>query len=140
MSSKVLSAGDYIASRCTKCKDATGHTIVAMVGDKVVKVQCNTCGSTHIHRGQSQPKTTTTRVSAAAKPRTLTKMERSWEELQERARQANIVPYNMATAMREEMLIQHPTFGLGEVLKCIRPNKMEVRFQDGIKMLRCKIG
>lgn len=140
MTNKVLSAGDYILSRCTKCKDATGHTIVAMVGDKVVKVQCNTCGSTHNHRGQSKPKTTTKRATAAAKPRSLTKAERSWEELQEKAQRADTVPYSMATPMKEGLLIQHPTFGLGEVVKCIRPNKMEVQFQDGIKMLRCKIG
>ncbi len=41
--------------------------------------------------------------------------------------------------MQEEMQIQHPSFGLGLVLNCIRPNKMEVQFQSGIKLLRCKL-
>ncbi|SHJ28303.1 hypothetical protein SAMN02745165_01971 [Malonomonas rubra DSM 5091] len=139
MSSKVLSAGDYILSRCTKCKDTLGHTIVAMVGDKVVKVECNTCGSVHAHR-ESKPKTTTKRTTAAAKPRTQTKAQQNWEELLQKAEREGTEPYSMKTPMKEDMLIVHPTFGLGQVVNCIRPNKMEVQFQDGIKMLRCKLG
>jgi hypothetical protein len=139
MTTKVLSAGDYIASRCTKCKDATGHTIVAMVGEKVVKVVCNTCGSTHVHRGETAKKVPAKRTPAAAKPRATTKAQRSWEELLQKAEQGTTVPYSMTTPMKVEMLIVHPTFGLGEVVNCIRPNKMEVQFQDGVKMLRCKI-
>jgi len=139
MTTKVLSAGDYIASKCTKCKDTTGHTIVAMVGEKVVKVECNTCGSTHNHRPETAKKAPAKRTTAAAKPRAITKAQRSWEELQQKAERGTTVPYSMNTAMKVEMLIVHPTFGLGEVVNCIRPNKMEVQFQDGIKMLRCKI-
>ena len=141
MTAKVLAAGDYIASKCTKCKDTTGHTIVAMVGGKVVKVECNTCGSTHNYREAVSKKTTTQRKtsSGSSKPRT-TKTERAWEELQNKLRPEEAVPYSMNTPMREEMLIQHPTFGLGLVLNCIRPNKMEVHFQSGVKLLRCKIG
>jgi len=139
MTSKVLSAGDYIASKCTKCKDATGHTIVAMVADKVVKVECNTCGSIHNYRDASKKTAPARRKTAASKPRTASKAERAWEELQGKLRPEDAVPYHMNTPMKEEMLIQHPNFGLGLVINCIRPNKMEVHFQSGIKLLRCKI-
>ena len=54
MSAKQLSAGDYIASRCSKCKDTTNHTIVAMVEGKVVRVQCNICNSVHNHRSPAE--------------------------------------------------------------------------------------
>ncbi|WP_303722062.1 hypothetical protein [Malonomonas rubra] len=141
MTAKVLSAGDYIASKCTKCKDTTGHTIVAMVGGKVIKVECNTCGSIHNYRDASSKKVAAakkTSSTGSSKPRT-TKAERAWEELQQNLRPEEAIPYNMNTPMREEMLIRHPTFGLGLVLNCIRPNKMEVHFQSGIKLLRCKI-
>lgn len=140
MTTKVLSAGDYIASKCTKCKESTNHTIVAMVGEKVVKVECNTCGSTHNYRAETVKKAPAVRKSATAKPRAATKAQRSWEELQQRAQTEEATPYSMNAPMKEDQLIQHPTFGLGQVVNCIRPNKMEVRFQDGIKMLRCKIG
>lgn len=139
MSKKVLSAGDYIASKCTKCKDTTNHTIVAMVGEKVVKVECNTCGSIHNYRGETKKKEPTARKSTATKARAATKAQRSWEELMGKIRPEDAVPYSMTTPMKNEMLILHPSFGLGQVVNCISPNKMEVRFQSGIKMLRCKI-
>ena len=138
MTTKVLSAGDYIAAKCSKCKDTTGHTIVAMVAEKVVRVECNTCGSIHNYRGESKKKAPATRKTSTAKPRT-TKAERIWEELQDKLRPEDAVPYSMTTPMKEEMLIQHPSFGLGLVVSCIRPNKMEVQFQSGIKLLRCKL-
>lgn len=139
MTTKVLSAGDYIASKCSKCKDTTNHTIVAMVGEKVVKVECNTCGSIHNYRSETKKKAPSARKTSTAKPRT-TKAERVWEDLQEKLRPEDAVPYSMTTPMKEEMLIQHPSFGLGLVVNCIRPNKMEVQFQAGIKLLRCKVG
>lgn len=139
MTTKVLSAGDYIASKCTKCKDTTNHTIVAMVGEKVVKVQCNICGSTHNYRAETKKKAPAVRKTAAAKPRTATKAQRSWEELQDKARQQEPVPYSMNTPMKIDMLIMHPSFGLGQVVNCIRPNKMEVQFESDVKMLRCKL-
>ena len=138
MTAKVPSAGDYIAAKCSKCKDSTGHTIVAMVGEKVVRVECNTCGSLHNYRSENRQKTVTPRKAAAAKTRT-SKAERLWEEARGDMRPEDAVPYSLNTPMQEEMLIQHPSFGLGQVIHCIRPNKMEVRFQSGIKLLRCKL-
>lgn len=136
---KVLSAGDYIASKCTKCKDMTNHTIVAMVGEKVVKVECNTCNSSHNYRAETKKKVPTNRTTPSAKPRAASKTQRNWEELLEKIRPEDAVPYSMTTPMKNEMLILHPSFGLGKVVNCIRPNKMEVHFQVGIKLLRCKV-
>jgi len=140
MPNKTLSAGEYIASRCTKCKENTNHTIVAMVGEKVVKVECNTCGSIHKYHGEKTPKAPTGRKAAGAgsKPRT-TKSQRDWEELLATVRPEDAVPYSMTTPMQEGQLIQHPSFGLGQVVGTTKPNKMEVRFADGVKLLRCTL-
>lgn len=140
MTEKVFSAGEHITSKCTKCKDTTNHTIVAMVGEKVVKVQCNTCNSTHNYRAETKKKTATARSTAAAKTRAITKAQRDWDELLENAKPEEAIPYSMSTAMKTGQMIMHATFGLGQVLNCIRPNKMEVRFQSGVKLLRCKLG
>lgn len=144
MSAKILSAGDYIASRCSKCKDTTNHTIVAMVGEKVVKVECNTCGSVHNHRGEKEKKPASSRAAAgSSQARTSakeTKTKREWEELLENARPEDATPYSMQTPMKNDMLILHPTFGLGQIVGIIKPNKMEVRFQSGVKLLRCTLG
>ena len=45
--SKPLSAGSTIETQCTRCRTLTNHTIVAMVGEKIVRVECNTCHSMH---------------------------------------------------------------------------------------------
>ena len=44
------SAGDNIASHCTKCKLMLDHAIVAMDGEVIAKVKCKTCGSVHKYR------------------------------------------------------------------------------------------
>ena len=142
MTAKSLSAGEYIASRCSKCKDVTNHTIVAMVGEKVVKVECNTCGSVHNHRGEKPQKSAAGRAPKAGSGGTrssTSKTQREWDALLEEADPAEAVPYSMATPMAEGMLIVHPTFGLGQVIGITKPNKMDVRFQSGVKLLRCTL-
>lgn len=42
--------GDRVPSRCTRCNDVTGHVIVALVNDQIVKVECRACGSVHRYR------------------------------------------------------------------------------------------
>jgi hypothetical protein len=138
MSAKQLSAGDHITSKCSKCKDTTNHTIVAMVEDKVARVQCNICNSTHNYRNPAVKKATSTRTSAAKSARQ-TKAEANWQELLSAAASKEVKPYSMQTIFKTDHFIQHPNFGLGQVINTIAPNKMEIQFEDGIKMLRCKL-
>jgi hypothetical protein len=42
--------GDYIDDHCSRCKRSTDHSVVAMVGEEVVKVMCRTCNSEHKYR------------------------------------------------------------------------------------------
>ena len=42
--------GDYIDDHCSRCKRTTDHSIVAMVGEEIVKVMCRTCSSEHKYR------------------------------------------------------------------------------------------
>ena len=79
MSTRKLSAGDIIEARCTKCREILNHRIVAMVEEKVVRVECNTCGGVHNYYPPPAAKTvrtlgsgTTPRKPAAA-PRTAKK-------------------------------------------------------------------
>ena len=137
MPPKQLSAGDHISSRCSKCKDVTNHTIVAMVGDKVVRVECNTCGGVHNYRGTLVTKTKAARPNARPPAVRTSRTEEQWQALLNDADQATAVPYNLQTPVADGTLIQHPSFGLGRVIAIIRPNKMEVFFQSGIKLLRC---
>lgn len=139
MPDKQLSAGDYIASKCSKCKDITNHTIVAMVGDKVARVECNTCGSVHNYRSAVVKKTPTKSKTSSNKPAKVNKMEAQWETLLDKVDPTDAIPYSMQIRVKEGDVVQHPSFGLGRVISTTRPNKMEVFFQSGIKLLRCSL-
>jgi hypothetical protein len=42
--------GDYIDDHCSRCKRTTDHSVVALVGEEVVKVMCRTCNGEHKYR------------------------------------------------------------------------------------------
>src|SRR5438876_4707928 len=46
----MLKPGGNVDSWCGKCKLVLAHTIEAMVGDKPVRVHCNTCKSQHSYK------------------------------------------------------------------------------------------
>ena len=91
------------------------------------------------YRAEAKKKEPVARKTTAAKPRATTKIQKTWEELQEKANNEATVPYSMTTPMKIDMLIVHPTFGLGQIVNCIKPNKIEVQFQSDVKMLRCTL-
>ncbi|MBR3880985.1 MAG: hypothetical protein IKJ34_05280 [Mailhella sp.] len=39
--------GQIIEARCTRCKDVTGHVIMACLDGMPIKVECRACGSVH---------------------------------------------------------------------------------------------
>lgn len=47
---KAYAVGSIIESVCGKCNDVMGHTIMAMVGGEIVKVECRVCKSVHRYR------------------------------------------------------------------------------------------
>lgn len=42
--------GDYIDDHCSRCKRTTDHSVVAMMGEEVLKTRCRTCNSEHKYR------------------------------------------------------------------------------------------
>jgi len=45
------------------------------------------------------------------------------------------VPYSMTACFKADDLIDHPKFGLGKVMDFISPNKIQVIFREGEKIL-----
>lgn len=140
-----LSAGNTIETRCTRCKGVLNHTIVAMVGEKIVRVECSTCHGVHAYHPVKVPKEPaaakgTQKKTAAprktkADPETVARAE--WEALQPDMDAAQAIPYDMTRIYRVKNLLSHPNFGLGVVQLVIPPNKIDVLFQSGKKRLRC---
>jgi hypothetical protein len=153
MTTRELSAGDIIESRCTKCREVLNHRIVAMVDGKVMRVECNTCKGVHNYHAPpvaKEPKAPKVPKSAAvSKPRTTssapriskkdpTEVEREeWASLQPTFDPEKALPYDMNGRFLAKRLLFHPLFGLGIVKTVTVPNKMQVLFKDGIKLLRC---
>ena len=148
---KKLSAGDIIEARCTRCRDILNHRIVAMVEEKIVRVECNTCGGVHNYYPPPEQKTaktlgsgsTSARKTATTAPRATKKdpaqAERDeWASVRQNFRLDRAITYNMTAKFKVNDVVDHSAFGLGVVKLVIAPNKMQVLFEDGIKLLRCK--
>ena len=132
-------AGDHVDAKCTKCKDTTNHTIIAMADDKIAKVECNICGRAHKYRKAAVKKKPAKSKTSTTKAAKINKIETEWEELLNNADPASATLYSMQMSIKNGGLIDHPSFGLGRVINIVRPNKMEVFFRDGVKLLRCSV-
>jgi hypothetical protein len=119
-----------------------------MIGEVIVKVDCNVCHSVHKYHPPKEAKVA--KVVKAAKtarpageaPRRVKKDPEAdaaaeWDELQASFDPDRAIPYTMAATFRVRNLLSHPTFGFGLVQKVLPQNKIEVLFKDGRKLLRC---
>ena len=159
--------GQIIEARCSRCKDITGHVVMACLDGMPVKVECRACGSVHKYvapEAPSRPKVEkTVRVKAghnrveavdatvrAEKHASAPKLTREQKQNAHRAeeneqrwnslvagRSAVPVPYSMSGTFAVDALVDHPVFGVGAVVELLPPDKMDVMFKDGVKRLRC---
>lgn len=134
MQSTIPSAGDPIEARCTKCRKNTNHIVVAMAEGVPVKVECNTCSGQHKYRPPTAPKKPA--VRRTVDPKIAQKKE--WQELQPGMNSKQAIDYSMTTAFKVGTLMNHPVFGLGIVQQLGGPRKIQVLFEDGKKIMRCK--
>jgi hypothetical protein len=146
MSMKKLSAGDNIEAHCTRCRSVLNHTIVAMVGERVVRVECNTCRGMHNYSGVKTtvapaPRTSNRKIAAVsgkAKKEPGRAEREEWESLRAAVEGKPVRAYDMNGKFRANDLVEHDVFGLGIVQLVTGPNKMNVIFQSGKKLLRCQ--
>ena len=140
---KKLSTGDITEARCTRCQEIMNHTIVAMVEEKIVRVQCNTCNGVHNYRSPLPAKKTVTEKSSTATksaPRVSRKdpaagEKQEWAELIVKMQPELAIAYSMESKYKVNSLVKHSTFGLG-IVKRQSPGKVEMLFADGKKMLK----
>ncbi len=140
----MVSVGDVVDSKCGKCKDARRHVVVAVVDGEIVKVECKTCGSQHKHRppGVAKP----AKKTAAKKARKPTIAERKALAASEALRKewesmtggvSSTKKYAVSDGYEAGDVVDHAKFGLGYVRQVFPPNKMEVLFEDAIKLMLC---
>ncbi|OFZ73797.1 MAG: hypothetical protein A3K03_12165 [Bdellovibrionales bacterium RIFOXYD1_FULL_44_7] len=130
-----------ILAYCTSCKMDLNHVVVAMQGDRIVKVECKTCNKTHTYRapkGLTEPKAKATKKGKkqADKDRAIdTSIEGEWQRLMVLHREAPTRTYTMKTKFILGDKLKHPNFGEGIVGRLIYPNKIEVIFKTDMKLL-----
>lgn len=137
MSDKKHEIADQIEGRCTKCRRNTNHTIIAIVDELPVKVQCNTCMREHKYRAPTVPKTTaagTTTKTAAYK----SAERKKWELKCKESDTSSAKSYSMTGSYKVDTLMDHATFGIGLVTRVTVAQKVEVLFESGSKLMRCK--
>jgi hypothetical protein len=107
-----------------------------MKDEKIDKVKCNTCNGTHKYRDPAAPtkKRTTTRKTTVSKAK-LTALQKEWEELLKDAEEKDFLPYSINKKYKKGDKISHPVFGKGCILQEIKPNKIDVLFKEGQKLL-----
>lgn len=132
--------GGEIDAACGKCELNLAHTIIAMVGPKVVKVKCNTCGGEHTYRGVqplvklqsfAAPKRVT---SSSASPRKAPAVVVSWDEQFKGKDLSKAKKYSPRETFAVDDVVDHPTFGLG-LVRAVRDGKVEVAFKQEDKLL-----
>ncbi|MCI0490240.1 MAG: hypothetical protein L0229_26920 [Blastocatellia bacterium] len=120
--------GHDINTYCGRCKDERTHVVVAMDGETVSRVICSMCGSNHLYKQKaSAPET-----SRSAKT------TRGSKKTKQPARDIDlsaVKSYSMNARFSAGDFIDHPKFGIGAVETELAPNKIEVKFQEGRKLL-----
>lgn len=142
---RLPAAGSIIEAQCTRCRTLMNHTIVAMVGDKIARVECNACHGIHNYRPPKASKEPVAAQAALKKPAVPRKAKvdpetaarEEWLALQSGVDPSQAIAYDMNRKYRVNTLLLHPMFGIGFVQAVVSPNKVAVLFSDAKKLLRC---
>ncbi len=136
--------GGDIDAYCSKCDLDLAHVIIAMVGDRPVKVQCKTCNSPHVYRGKksdSRPKSAVagSKSSAPKTPRgaaaAAARASSSWDKAIDGKDLAGAKRYKPSVTFELDDVVDHPTFRFGVVTRILSDGKVEVTFESGAKTL-----
>ncbi len=123
--------GGEVDTLCGRCKLLLSHTILALMGSRIARVRCNTCGSDHAYRPGTE------RAGRAAQSGTHRSSERvviSYADKLAAQDPSQATPYNSKTRYTADQLISHPTFGLG-LVTAVREDKVDVAFKTFTKTL-----
>ncbi|HJL40960.1 MAG TPA: hypothetical protein RMG48_06615 [Myxococcales bacterium LLY-WYZ-16_1] len=138
------SVGDDIDAKCLPACGkglVLAHTIVAMVGDKVARVKCNTCQKEHSYRAPDSPSEATAakrraeRKKAQAEAMNRLTTPEEYEQIAQSVDLTQAQKYSMKMDLDLQAVVDHPKFGIGIVTELREGGKAAVAFPDGGKVL-----
>lgn len=134
--------GGEVDAFCTRCKMTLAHTILAMVGTTIARVQCNTCRGQHAFRSapgtaNARPRSSSSSSSAAARAASrepLVKTVISFEDQLKGKDLTQARKYSPKDTYAVDEVMDHPTFGFG-LVKAVRADKVDVAFKASERTL-----
>lgn len=137
-----IRVGGEVDAFCTKCELNLAHTILAMVGTAIKRVQCNTCNGQHMFRGQ-QPLQKATSFAAPRKAASAPRAARTpksevvvigFDEQLKGKDLTRARKYSLRDTYKVDDVVDHPTFGFG-IVTAVRVDKVDVTFKADVKTL-----
>lgn len=133
-----------IVTHCSRCKLDLNHMITLMADGLPKKVLCLTCQSEHVYRDPQRrvaAKPARARLApvsghAVAKARQ-SREESDWR-LKLNDKSCTPEPYGIDKSYVADQHVYHPKFGLGVVVGFVHPDKIQIYFDDGVKVLMGK--
>ncbi|MDZ7722775.1 MAG: hypothetical protein U5R06_08155 [candidate division KSB1 bacterium] len=131
---KQYDAGDEIEALCNKCKGPTVHVVESVKDDKVNKVLCKSCNSSHRYKDPNTEPKKAKKTATPKKPKK-TKEQRRWSRMMGKADTEHVKDYAMNEIYNVYDVVNHETFGEGVVVEILNPTKIMVTFEDGNRTL-----
>jgi hypothetical protein len=137
MPDKKAQIGEEIEALCGSCKGATVHIIESIKNDKIVRVMCKICLSSHRFRKPEELLALKSkRKSEPKKPvNPAVKSQRKWSRLVSKMENETPKDYHMTEKYVQNDVIVHSKFGTGVVVSVVDPTKITVVFEEGQKTL-----
>jgi hypothetical protein len=125
-----------IIAYCVNCNKSLAHTITAVENGRVLSVVCGSCKEEHPFNNPIESKAAPKKRSRKkAQPKSAQQISDDWKVEMERVGGLSATVYTMGGDYSEGEKLDHHAFGMGLIQKLIHPNKMEVLFESGQKML-----
>ena len=130
----MIKVGGEVDAFCTKCELTLAHTVHAVVSNKPVKVECNTCHGVHRYR-DANGRATPSRPPKGDRPARARAEVVPFETLLAEKRVSDAHPYSAKHTFATDDVVDHPTFGRGFVSAVRENGKIEVTFRSDVKVL-----
>lgn len=129
-----------VITHCSRCKLDLNHRIILMDGSEPARVLCLTCKSEHKFRSgkKSAPTSSGSRRLAISRSSSTPKkgtVEADWR-LKLSDKDQTPKSYKISEAFALDDHVYHQSFGRGLVVGFIHPDKVQIFFDEGVKVLK----
>lgn len=141
LENQVPVVGKSFYSPCKKCETDRYHTVLALPTETSAKLKCEVCGAQSTWKAPKAkaaktagPRGAALKAKANAAAARSAAHQAEYESLLKVAEENPTTTYSMKLKFEKDHRVEHPTFGTG-VIRTVQPDKIEVVFQDEVRLL-----